>query len=290
MTGYTLQQDERSPRFREFRYDPSIHWTGHVHVLGFSHPNSRRDGRAVVDTYLDYLAHHPATAHNIARKLAVRFVSDDPPAALINRLAATYLAHDTAVVPVLRELLTSHEFLTSRSAKVRRPYEDLVGTVRSLGYRLLPPGAGAQARRKGPEALYWISTSLQQAPLAWVQPDGYPDVASAWGSAGGLLHRWNMHMGLAGGWWPAKDRIVVPKLDALLPSKLTTYGSLIDALSIRLTGELLPADDAATVVAFLGKTPRHSRPSRGFRRVLGSGADRCPPARLRESPGEVGRR
>ncbi|MEI6363358.1 MAG: DUF1800 domain-containing protein [Actinomycetes bacterium] len=255
MTGYTLQWDERSPRFREFRYDPSIHWTGRVHVLGFSHRNATRDGRGVVDEYLDYLAHHPATARNIARKLAIRFVSDDPPASLIARLAATYLAHDTAITPVLRQLFTSHEFLTARSAKVRRPYEDLVATVRTLGYRLLPPHAGTDARRKGPEALYWISTSLQQAPLAWVQPDGYPDVALAWGSAGGLLHRWNMHQGLAGGWWPSKDRIMVPKLASLLPRRLTTYGALVDALSTKLTGEPLPAGDSAAALTFLGKTP-----------------------------------
>jgi hypothetical protein len=255
MTGYTLQWDERSPRFREFRYDPSIHWTGKVSVLEFRHRNAARDGRGVVDAYLDYLAHHPATARNIARKLVVRFVSDDPPPSLIARLAATYLAHDTAITPVLRQLFTSHEFLTARAAKVRRPYEDLVATVRTLGYRLLPPRTGTDTRRKGPEALYWISTSLQQAPLAWVQPDGYPDLAPAWGSAGGLLHRWNMHQGLAGGWWPGKDRIVVPQLGALLPRRLTTYGALVDALSTRLTGEPLSAGDSAAVLTFLGKAP-----------------------------------
>jgi uncharacterized protein (DUF1800 family) len=255
MTGYTIQWDERAPRFREYRYDPSIHWTGKVRVLGFTHANARADGRPVSDAYLDYLAHHPATARMIARKLAVRFVSDSPSSALVSRLASTYLAHDTAIVPVLRALFGSSEFRSARGAKVRRPYEDLIGTLRTLGYRLLPPQAGPEARRSGPQALYWISSSLQQAPLAWVQPDGYPDVAEAWGSAGGLLHRWNMHQGLSGGWWPAKDRIVVPHLPGLLPRRLTTYGDLVDALATRLTGEPLPARDAAAVLTFLGHSP-----------------------------------
>ena len=254
MTGYTLQWDERSPRYREFLYEPTIHWTGHVRVLGFSHRNAAHDGRPVVDAYLDYLAHHPATARTIARKLAIRFVADDPPTSLVNRLAATYLAHDTAIVPVLRVLFASPEFRTARNAKVRRPYEDLIATLRTLGYRVLPPGAGTEARRKGPEALYWTSVSLQHAPLAWTQPDGYPDTAVAWASAGGLLNRWNMHQGLAGGWWPAKDRIVVPDLPALLPRRLTTYGALVDSLSTRLTGEILPPREAAAVLTFLGRS------------------------------------
>ena len=49
MTGYTIQWDDRSPKLREFRYDPSIHWTGKVHVLGFTHRNAAANGRAVVD-------------------------------------------------------------------------------------------------------------------------------------------------------------------------------------------------------------------------------------------------
>jgi hypothetical protein len=255
MTGYTIQGNERSPHFREFRYDPSIHWTGHVRVLGFTHRNATADGRPVVDAYIDYLAHHPATARNIARKLAVRFVSDHPPESLVTRLASTYLVHDTAVAPVLRTLFASHEFHASRGTKVRRPFDDLVATLRTLGYRLLPPQSGVEARRKGPEALYWISASLQQAPLAWVQPDGYPDAADAWASAGGLLHRWNMHQELAAGWWPAKDRIVVPHLPGLLPRRLTSYGALVDSLASRLTGEPLSARDAAAVLTFLDKSP-----------------------------------
>ena len=254
MTGYTIQWDERTPRFREFLYDPTIHWTGRVRVLGFSHSNSAHNGRPVVDAYLDYLAHHPATARNIAHKLAVRFVSDDPPASLVSRLASTYLAHDTSIVPMLRALFASHEFRASINSKIRRPYEDLIATLRVLGYRILPPSAGTAARRKGPEALYWTSASLQHAPLAWTQPDGYPDTAVAWASAGGLLNRWNMHQGLAGGWWPAKDRIVVPDLPALLPTRLTTYGALVQSLATRLTGQPLPARDAAAVLTFLGRT------------------------------------
>ena len=257
MTGYTLQDDEDRPGYREFAYNRSIHWTGRVRVLGFAHANTSSDGRAVANAYLSYLAHHPATAKRIARKLAVRFVSDNPPAALVNRLAAVYLKYDTAIVPVLRVLLTSAEFKAARFQKVKRPYEDMIATLRTLGYGLLPPTRPAAARRSGPQALLWRSGQLQQAPLAWSQPDGYPDVAVAWTAGGGLLERWNMHLGLAAGWWPAKDAIVVPAAKGLLPplTSSLTYGRLVDSLALRLTGLTLPASHSAAVLTFIGKRP-----------------------------------
>ena len=60
-------------------YDSASHWTGAVKVLDFTHANADADGRPVTEAYLRYLARHPRTAEKIARKLAVRFVSDTPP-------------------------------------------------------------------------------------------------------------------------------------------------------------------------------------------------------------------
>ena len=257
MTGYTLQWDESLPRYGEFVYDPSIHWTGRVTVLGFTHPNTAADGRAVVNAYLSYLAHHPATARRIATKLAVHFVSDNPPPALVSRLAAAYLKYDTDIVPVLRVLFTSAEFAAAPFRKVRRPYEDMVATLRTLGYGLLSNRHPTPVRRAGPEALYWMSDRLQHAPLAWPQPDGYPDVATSWTAGGGLLARWNMHLGLAAGWWPNSTQIYKPSATSLLPPlrSTTTYLALVNALAARLTGSALPAVHTAAVLTFLGKRP-----------------------------------
>jgi uncharacterized protein (DUF1800 family) len=257
MTGYTLQWDDDKPRYGEFVYDSGIHWTGRVRVLGFSHANTSADGRAVATAYINYLARHPATAKRIAHKLAVRFVSDSPPPALVSRLAAVYLKYDTAIVPVLRVLLTSPEFKAARYRKVRRPYEDMIATLRTLGYTLLPTSRPRVDRRSGPEALYWRSHTLQQAPLAWSQPDGYPDEAVAWTAGGGLLARWNMHLGLAAGWWPDSGSIGVPSVKGLLPpvTASLTYGRLVDAVAMRLTGLVLPTAHSAAVLTFLGKRP-----------------------------------
>ena len=95
-------------------YKPEDHWTGPVTVGGFVDPNAAADGRELVRRYLVHLAHHPQTAQRLARKLAVKFVRDDPPQALVDRLARTYLEHDTAIVPVLRELVTWNLVLVLR--------------------------------------------------------------------------------------------------------------------------------------------------------------------------------
>ncbi len=86
-----------------FNYEPDNHYVGHVKVLGWASKNtSANKGLAVALDYVDYLAHHPATAHRIAYKLCERFVSDAPPAGLVTKLAQTYRKHDTAIVPVLQ--------------------------------------------------------------------------------------------------------------------------------------------------------------------------------------------
>ena len=85
------------------RYRADWHYVGPLRVLGWLHPNAdRTQGVQVATSLARYLAAHPATAARLAHKLAVRFVSDSPPPALVDRLARIYLDSGTAIVPVLR--------------------------------------------------------------------------------------------------------------------------------------------------------------------------------------------
>ncbi|HYJ76163.1 MAG TPA: DUF1800 domain-containing protein [Kineosporiaceae bacterium] len=238
LTGLTVDDDGAA------LYRPRWHWTGPVTVLGFSHPNASADGSGVVTAYLDHLARHPATARRIATLLARRFVSDTPPAGLVDRLAKAYTAADTAVAPVLRLLLTSPEFLASADAKQRRPLESVVATVRALGF--------AQARRGDDEleGLYWALESMGHQPLAWPSPDGYPDVATAWTSSAATLARWNVTLGIAAGWWP--KGFAQANLAALLPRpRPATHGALVAALGRRLLQRPLPAAQVTAICSFL---------------------------------------
>jgi uncharacterized protein (DUF1800 family) len=239
MTGRTVSRDG------EFVYEPRKHFTGAVTVMGWSDPNKNASaGLAMGDTLLRYLAGHPSTAKYLARKLAVRFVCDNPPAALVDRLAKAYLDNGTAVIPVLKILFRSIEFWIATGLKTRRPLENLVATARVLG---LAPGA---ATDKALDDLYDAADKLGHAPLAWGPPDGYPDVAGAWQSAHGMLGAWNAHRalvqgGLKGLAYPAPEQYVGG-------NRAVTVGGYVDALSQRLVFQPLTAPQKEAVLAFLG--------------------------------------
>ncbi len=212
-------------------YRPEDHWTGAVKVGSFSDPNSAADGRDLVRRYLVHLAHHPSTAQRLARKLAVRFVRDDPPAALVDRLAKTYLAHDTAIVPVLRELVRSAEFRGSRGVKLRDPSEDLVATYRALGATVRPPTSAKDAAN----TMLWQSTVIGLAPMAWPRPDGQPLENSAWATPARALASMDIHWSLAGGWWPKTGVDYLQPTD-WVPELPIRMAPLVDHLSRRLLG------------------------------------------------------
>jgi len=242
MTGFGINWGRGT-----FRYTSSEHFRGPVSVMGFSDPNPDADGYKVGIRYLRYLANHPATAHYLAHKLCVRFVSDHPDETLVSRLAATYLSRETAIVPVLRQLFLSPEFEASVGAKTRRPFEDLAATLRALGYQ--PDKTG----KEGVRALVWVAEGMGQQPLAWSPPDGFPDEAVAWQSAGGTLGRWNTHLSLASHWWPSSLR--QPPLRSLLPNRLPeTHGGLVDALATRLVFRKLATPHRDAVLAFLERS------------------------------------
>ncbi len=234
----------------QYAYNPAQHSLGPVTVLGFTHANATAaGGEAAALAFFDYLATHPATAQRIATKLCVRFVADDAPATLVDKLAQVYLDSNTAITPVLRALFTSPEFAASAGQKVRTPYEDLIATVRALG--LAPEKSGTAALA----ALYNELADAGNAPMRWNPPNGFPDVAAAWASPSAFLMRCNNHLNLAAGWYPSQLVRPANMLAALVPVLPATYGGLVDALAVRLVGATLPAAHTAAVTAIAGKTP-----------------------------------
>ncbi|MGW4944795.1 DUF1800 domain-containing protein [Actinoplanes sp. NPDC004185] len=245
LTGLTVDWDTGT-----YKYSANAHATGPVRVIDFRHANTTAaGGEAAALALLDYLALHPATAEQIATKLCVRFVADNPPAKLVDRLVQVYLDHKSAIVPVLRALFTSAEFKASVGAKVRTPYEDIVATVRAVGYG---PDATGTA---GIESLYWLIGSLGQAPMSWAPPNGYPDVAAAWTSPGGMLARWNAHLHIVAGYRPKEFQRPADLTTDLVGALPATYGELIDALARRLFGRTLPAADTTALAGYFAKIP-----------------------------------
>ena len=212
-------------------YNTSSHWTGPVQVLGFSHPNTDPDGRAVTKAYLDYLARHPATARRIARKLAVRFVSDNPSNALVEHLATVYLANNTAIAPVLKALVATSEFAGSTLKKVRTPEEDIVATYRALGIKIAAPHDDQDAAN----AMLWQCSQIGLMPLVWPRPDGRPDTAADWSSVARMLGSFGIHRNLSGGWWP-KTGLSYRTPASWLPQPSIRFDRFVDHLSRKILG------------------------------------------------------
>jgi len=139
---------------------------------------------------LHILAHHPSTAKFVCTKLAVRFVSDDPPQALVDRMAQTFLKKDASIREVLKTMLDSPEFWAPDAyrAKVKTPLEFVVSAVRA---------SGAEVTDAMP-----IAHQLQNMgmPLYGMQPPtGYSMKADAWVNSSALLGRMNFALALTSG-------------------------------------------------------------------------------------------
>ena len=154
---------------------------GHVIKAG----GGEDDGEQV----LDILATHPSTARFISTKLARRFVSDTPPPALVDRMAATFRRTDGDLREVMRTLLTSPEFLSPDAyrAKVKTPFEFVVSAVSATGTEVQDATPLVRAMQQLGMPLYMCQP-----------PTGYKDTADAWVNTGALVNRMNFALQLAG--------------------------------------------------------------------------------------------
>lgn len=203
-------------------YKPERHWTGSVTVMGFSDPNADPDGREVTRRYLSYLARHPQTARRIARKLAVKFVRDDVPDSLVERLAQTYLSSGTDISAVLRALVATPEFKGAAGAKVRDPGEDVVATYRALGVTLAKPPAGNAGRNHAANVALWQASSVGARPFHWPQPDGQPIDNASWSSPSRLMASFDLHYAMSGRWWPKEGITYRQPTDWFPPAEYVT--------------------------------------------------------------------
>ena len=180
-TGWTMQPRQGSG----FVFAPGRHDRSEKIVLGKTiKPGGVDEGERV----LDIVAAHPATARHIATKLAIRFVSDNPPAALVDRAAATFTATKGDLREVLKVILTSPEFASPDAyrAKVKTPLEFVASALRATG---------AEVRNALP--LVKTLRDMGMPPYFCQPPTGYDETATTWVSAGALVSRMNFAVDLS---------------------------------------------------------------------------------------------
>jgi uncharacterized protein (DUF1800 family) len=190
-TGWTIDRPRVEGRF-VFR--PSMHDRGEKVVVG--HRIAAGGGQDDGERVIEILTQHPSTARFVATKLARRFVSDTPPPALVDRVAAAYTRSGGDIPAMLRVILASREFRGEEAAsptKIKKPFEFVASAVRALGGRLDAQGGLALARASAE-----IGEPLYLAP----PPTGYADRAEVWVNSGALLARMNFALTLASGRYP----------------------------------------------------------------------------------------
>jgi uncharacterized protein (DUF1800 family) len=267
-TGWTIDRPRQEARF-VFR--PVMHDRGDKVVLGHV---LRRGGERDGDDVLDLLARQPSTARFVAGKLVRRFVADDPPAALVERVAVVYADTGGDVRAMLRAIVASPEFLAAEGTKIKKPSEFVASAARAVGAEVGARGASALAR---------ASADIGEGLYLAQPPTGHPDRAEAWVSPGALLARMNLGLALAEGRLPGvradvaalvgdvdrrrPDAVLDHLLGALLHGRATVstrdvLGAQLAAPEItRVTGDDRgPADtDIAELVALVLGSPEFQR-------------------------------
>jgi uncharacterized protein (DUF1800 family) len=182
-TGWTILQPQRGGNFV---FNRRAHDDGEKTVLGGKIPAGRGidDGEKV----LDIVAHHPSTARFISKKLAMRFVVDDPPQALVDRMAETFTRTDGDLRAVMRTMLESKEFFSvaAYQSKLKSPLEVVASAARALNADV--------------DFAFPLANQVAQLgePLYRKQePTGYSNNSQEWLNSAGLMARMNFALQLA---------------------------------------------------------------------------------------------
>ncbi|WP_025761651.1 DUF1800 domain-containing protein [Dyadobacter tibetensis] len=214
----------------DFVFTPARHDQGSKVVLGVNFPENSgyEEGVALIEL----LAAHRATANFISRKIAIRFVSDNPSAELVGKMATVFVKEKGDIPSVLRAMVQTEEFWEEIKAgeKIKSPFELAIGSVRNLDADLTQP-----------YALYgWISR-MGEKMYSYQAPTGFPDNGNFWINTGSLLNRMNFGLAMASG------RLPGVRVNLLGLNKGHEPGSSKEALQI-YSELLLPSRDLSATL------------------------------------------
>lgn len=188
-----------------FRFAPRRHDPGPKAILGRTYA---QEGMAQGEAILRDLAAHPSTARHVATKLVRHFISDDPPAAAVERVARAFADSGGDLPVVHAALVQSPEAWARPLTKLKQPIEFIASALRAV-----PP-----AREVKPEALFLALREMGQRPFFPPSPQGWPDTAAAWANADGLWKRIE--------WSTALAERVGTRVDPLAVAE-ATYGPVL---------------------------------------------------------------
>lgn len=231
LTGWTLPTDDSvGGATGTFRFAPALHEPGPRTVLGRSYAEG---GEQQARDILHHLATSPATARHIARKLARHFVADDPPPALVERLAATFLRTGGDLPSLYRELVAAPQAWQPGGTKFKSPWDWGLSAYRALGRSEVPTG---------------LMNQLGQPIWRPGSPAGYDDGAATWAAPDALLRRVEV-----------AQRIATQAGNAIDARALAQHLLPGDALSEATASAIARAESGSTALALLLVSPEFLR-------------------------------
>lgn len=242
-TGWKFNWDGRDPNGGEFVFSMDEHDTGSKVVLGQTIPAG--GGISDGETVLKILYSHPSCAKFISTKMIRWLLRYDPPAQLVEDVAAVYMRTKGDIRAMIRKILTPAN-LTGAPAKYKRPYHLFVSMIRAL-----------QPKITSLDSVEWDYLYMSgHMPFGWPAPNGYPDALGYW--YGYLLPRWNFSLNLL------SDGLYGLQVSMTrLANGLTDPTLLAQRIDDTLfAGEMLPGDKA-DVLKFLKAKPIDENRIRG---------------------------
>jgi len=232
-TGWTIREPRRGGGFE---FNEKQHDQGEKHVLGVTIPANGgiEDGYKVIEI----LSHQPATAHFISKSLAVRFVSDTPPEALVGRMAETFQKTDGDLREVLRTMVYAPEFWAQDAyhAKIKSPFEMVISALRATNADIDFTNAVANQLNQLGEPLYRKQ-----------EPTGYSNKSSEWMNSAALLGRMNFALNLAANHVNGV-KVEVPTTTDPDQMARSLMGTELTPASLQIVQSGLTAEAAATPV------------------------------------------
>jgi uncharacterized protein (DUF1800 family) len=170
-----------------FEFNPARHDFGSKTLLGKPIAGT---GFGEVEEAVKLIVSQPSCARFISRELAIFFVADNPPPALIERLAQTFMQTDGDIAAVLHTLFMSRELDASLGGKFKDPMRFVVSAVR-FAY-------DEKAIGNTRPMLNWLN-GLGEAPYGRQTPDGYPLTELSWASSGQMSRRFEIARNIGAG-------------------------------------------------------------------------------------------
>ena len=240
----------------QLEIDPDQHWMGTVSVFGWTQPNSSsdpKDIRAMTESLVRFLCMRPETARAFSVRMARRFVSDDPPASLIDHMSAKYLQSRGSISTTFKAMIFSPELKNMIGIKVKRPMEHFGSVVRNLNLQLATPIQPGDPTKPEDyfhdsvmENINYYLVAQGHEPMAWPFPNGFPDKSNAWTTLNGQMRRWNYGVALSHG---SNDQdFMPPNYDQMLEGVAPDPEKIVDAVSMRLLGVRLAINDRGDIL------------------------------------------